>query len=144
MPSLVSDALAAQVEEEAYQLKPMNCPFHVLMYRNTPRSYKSLPLRSAPPAPLPPRTCLLADGHVTQPQSMLEHRPRLMRARPGARLCRRGAARPAAQQLRHREPRRRGHVSPPQRRPSCFSQSPPPPCPLPTPPPPAARPSPPW
>ena len=54
MPSLVSDALAAQVEEEAYQLKPMNCPFHVLMYRNTPRSYKSLPLRSAAPAPLRP------------------------------------------------------------------------------------------
>ena len=60
LPSLVSHAeprvacLAAQVEEEAYQLKPMNCPFHVLMYRNTPRSYKSLPLRSAAPAPLRP------------------------------------------------------------------------------------------
>lgn len=36
-----------KVEEESYQLKPMNCPFHVLMFQDSPRSYKSLPLRWA-------------------------------------------------------------------------------------------------
>ena len=35
------------VEGDQYQIKPMNCPFHVLMYKNQPRSYKSLPLRWA-------------------------------------------------------------------------------------------------
>jgi threonyl-tRNA synthetase len=25
------------VENEVYQIKPMNCPFHVLMYKNAPR-----------------------------------------------------------------------------------------------------------
>lgn len=28
-----------------YYLKPMNCPFHVLIYRSRPRSYRELPLR---------------------------------------------------------------------------------------------------
>jgi threonyl-tRNA synthetase len=36
-----------QVEEEEYQLKPMNCPFHCLMYKNAPRSYRDLPIRWA-------------------------------------------------------------------------------------------------
>jgi len=35
------------VEEEVYQIKPMNCPFHVLMYKNTKRSYRQLPIRWA-------------------------------------------------------------------------------------------------
>jgi threonyl-tRNA synthetase len=35
------------VEGDQYQIKPMNCPFHVLMYKNQPRSYRSLPLRWA-------------------------------------------------------------------------------------------------
>jgi len=30
-----------------YMLKPMNCPFHVLMYKFKPRSYRELPLRFA-------------------------------------------------------------------------------------------------
>jgi len=30
-----------------YQLKPMNCPFHVEIYRDRPRSYRELPLRWA-------------------------------------------------------------------------------------------------
>ena len=30
-----------------YQLKPMNCPFHCLIYKNTPRSFRDLPLRWA-------------------------------------------------------------------------------------------------
>jgi len=36
-----------QVDERQYQLKPMNCPFHVLTYANTLRSYRELPIRWA-------------------------------------------------------------------------------------------------
>jgi threonyl-tRNA synthetase (EC 6.1.1.3)/Ser-tRNA(Thr) hydrolase (EC 3.1.1.-) len=32
-------------EQVDYQLKPMNCPFHILIYKNQIRSYKDLPLR---------------------------------------------------------------------------------------------------
>jgi threonyl-tRNA synthetase len=35
------------VEDEEYQLKPTNCPFHCLMYKDTLRSYRDLPLRWA-------------------------------------------------------------------------------------------------
>ena len=35
------------VEEEEYQLKPMNCPFHCLMYKDELRSYRDLPFRWA-------------------------------------------------------------------------------------------------
>ncbi len=35
------------VDERQFQLKPMNCPFHVLTYANTLRSYKELPIRWA-------------------------------------------------------------------------------------------------
>ena len=34
-------------EGEEYFLKPMNCPHHCMMYKNSPRSYKDLPLRIA-------------------------------------------------------------------------------------------------
>lgn len=34
-------------KSEEYLLKPMNCPFHVQIYKNSPRSYKELPLRWA-------------------------------------------------------------------------------------------------
>ena len=34
-------------EGEEYFLKPMNCPHHCMIYRNSPRSYKDLPLRIA-------------------------------------------------------------------------------------------------
>lgn len=34
-----------QEEKDDYQLKPMNCPFHILIYKNQIRSYKDLPLR---------------------------------------------------------------------------------------------------
>jgi threonyl-tRNA synthetase len=30
-----------------YELKPMNCPFHIMVYNNKPRSYRDLPLRWA-------------------------------------------------------------------------------------------------
>ena len=36
-----------ELEDATYQLKPMNCPFHVLIYRNTRRSYRELPMRLA-------------------------------------------------------------------------------------------------
>jgi threonyl-tRNA synthetase len=36
-----------QVDEREYQLKPMNCPFHVLAYASKLRSYKELPIRWA-------------------------------------------------------------------------------------------------
>lgn len=35
------------VDGNEYLLKPMNCPFHVLMYKFKPRSYRELPLRFA-------------------------------------------------------------------------------------------------
>jgi len=35
------------VEGVEYLLKPMNCPFHILMYRSQTRSYRDLPLRWA-------------------------------------------------------------------------------------------------
>ena len=35
------------VEEEEYQLKPMNCPFHVAIYKDGYYSYRDLPLRWA-------------------------------------------------------------------------------------------------
>ena len=34
-------------EGEEYFLKPMNCPHHCMIYKNSPRSYKELPLRLA-------------------------------------------------------------------------------------------------
>ncbi len=34
-------------EGEVYLLKPMNCPHHCMIFRNSPRSYKDLPLRIA-------------------------------------------------------------------------------------------------
>jgi threonyl-tRNA synthetase len=35
------------VEDRPYQLKPMNCPFHILIYRSRQRSYRELPVRYA-------------------------------------------------------------------------------------------------
>lgn len=36
-----------KVEEEQYQLKPMNCPFHIAVYKAGYYSYKDLPIRWA-------------------------------------------------------------------------------------------------
>jgi threonyl-tRNA synthetase len=30
-----------------YRMKPMNCPFHILIYKNSPKSYRDLPARYA-------------------------------------------------------------------------------------------------
>ncbi len=38
---------AMEVEKADYMLKPMNCPFHILIYQSHLRSYKALPLRFA-------------------------------------------------------------------------------------------------
>ena len=34
-----------QLDDSDYQLKPMNCPFHILMYKDRLRSYRDLPVR---------------------------------------------------------------------------------------------------
>jgi threonyl-tRNA synthetase len=34
-----------EVEEREFQLKPMNCPFHVLIYKDTLHSYREFPIR---------------------------------------------------------------------------------------------------
>ncbi len=34
-----------ELEDAEYQLKPMNCPFHILIYRDRLRSYRDLPVR---------------------------------------------------------------------------------------------------
>jgi threonyl-tRNA synthetase len=34
-----------EVENEQYQIRPMNCPFHCIMYKNELRSYRDLPIR---------------------------------------------------------------------------------------------------
>jgi threonyl-tRNA synthetase len=36
-----------EIEDVEYQLKPMNCPFHITIYRSNMRSYRELPLRFA-------------------------------------------------------------------------------------------------
>jgi len=36
-----------QIDEEQYQLKPMNCPFHIGVFRSRTRSYRELPVRYA-------------------------------------------------------------------------------------------------
>ena len=36
-----------QIENEKYMIKPMNCPFHIKIYKSTIRSYRDLPIRWA-------------------------------------------------------------------------------------------------
>ncbi len=35
------------IDEEEYFIKPMNCPFHIMIYNNSKRSYRELPMRWA-------------------------------------------------------------------------------------------------
>ena len=35
------------VEDETYQLKPMNCPCHIAIYKDSLHSYRELPIRWA-------------------------------------------------------------------------------------------------
>ena len=34
-----------EIDEQQYYLKPMNCPFHIQVYKSRMRSYRDLPLR---------------------------------------------------------------------------------------------------
>ncbi|XP_024536368.1 threonine--tRNA ligase, chloroplastic/mitochondrial 2 [Selaginella moellendorffii] len=36
-----------KIEEEFYQLRPMNCPFHIQIYKDRVRSYRELPIKFA-------------------------------------------------------------------------------------------------
>lgn len=36
-----------KIDEEEYLIKPMNCPMHMMVYKNQPRSYRDLPIRIA-------------------------------------------------------------------------------------------------
>jgi threonyl-tRNA synthetase len=36
-----------ELDDSEYQLKPMNCPGHILIYKDTPKSYRDLPVRLA-------------------------------------------------------------------------------------------------
>ncbi|NNL48915.1 MAG: threonine--tRNA ligase, partial [Acidimicrobiia bacterium] len=45
-PGMVMDT-ASDGSGTEYRVKPMNCPFHVLIYRSQSRSYRDLPLRLA-------------------------------------------------------------------------------------------------
>ncbi|GJV98885.1 threonine--tRNA ligase, chloroplastic/mitochondrial 2 [Tanacetum coccineum] len=36
-----------KIEEELYQLRPMNCPYHILIYKRKPHSYRDFPIRVA-------------------------------------------------------------------------------------------------
>jgi threonyl-tRNA synthetase len=36
-----------QIDKQDYIIKPMNCPFHIMIYKNSGRSYRDLPLRWA-------------------------------------------------------------------------------------------------
>ncbi|TCK71543.1 threonine--tRNA ligase [Acidipila rosea] len=36
-----------ELDDADYRLKPMNCPGHILIYKNSPRSYRDLPVRYA-------------------------------------------------------------------------------------------------
>ncbi|MBT6120784.1 threonine--tRNA ligase [bacterium] len=38
---------AIDVDDQKYYVKPMNCPFHILVYKNKPKSYRELPIRYA-------------------------------------------------------------------------------------------------
>ncbi|HVG37805.1 MAG TPA: threonine--tRNA ligase, partial [Pyrinomonadaceae bacterium] len=44
-----SDSMYAptSIEDEEYRLKPMNCPFHIGIYKSSQHSYRELPLRYA-------------------------------------------------------------------------------------------------
>ena len=34
-----------RIEDEEYRLRPMNCPFHIGIYKASPKSYRDLPQR---------------------------------------------------------------------------------------------------
>lgn len=48
LPHYADDMYAPfKIDEEEFYLRPMNCPFHHMIYKSKPRSYRELPLRLA-------------------------------------------------------------------------------------------------
>lgn len=43
----LKEAQKSKEIKEEYLIKPMNCPFHVILYKSQPRSYRGLPIRWA-------------------------------------------------------------------------------------------------
>ena len=44
---MMADDEQAEAEEQGFVLKPMNCPFHIQLYKSELRSYRTLPMRLA-------------------------------------------------------------------------------------------------
>lgn len=44
---MMADDAEAEAAEQGFALKPMNCPFHIQIYKNELRSYRELPMRLA-------------------------------------------------------------------------------------------------
>ncbi len=44
---MMAENEAARLQEQGFVMKPMNCPFHIQIYKNELRSYKELPMRLA-------------------------------------------------------------------------------------------------
>jgi threonyl-tRNA synthetase len=44
---MMADDEAARAAEQGFVMKPMNCPFHIQIYKNELRSYRELPMRLA-------------------------------------------------------------------------------------------------
>merc|ERR1719343_1600413 len=47
MPSVEDDKPLLSNQAKIMALKPMNCPCHIQMFKNIPKSYRDLPLRMA-------------------------------------------------------------------------------------------------
>ena len=72
-----------ELDDAEYRLKPMNCPGHILIYKNSPKSYRDLPraLRRAGQ-----RLSLRALRHHARPAARARlyagRRPHLLHPRP--------------------------------------------------------------
>ncbi|CAI5530947.1 unnamed protein product [Closterium sp. Naga37s-1] len=51
-----------EVEEEHYQIRPMNCPFHIMLYNDSLHSYRDLPIRCDRPMNCPFHIMLYNDS----------------------------------------------------------------------------------
>jgi hypothetical protein len=47
LTALLHAPLQMKVEDDTYQLKPMNCPCHIAIYKDSLHSYRELPIRWA-------------------------------------------------------------------------------------------------
>ncbi|MBU2051696.1 threonine--tRNA ligase, partial [Patescibacteria group bacterium] len=73
------------IDDEAYVLKPMNCPHHYMIYASRPRSYKDLPVRLSEPGTcyryeksgelsglIRVRALTIDDSHILMSQDQIE------------------------------------------------------------------------